>query len=105
MARKPTRARQLGITDVDYARRLVAQGGGCAICGARPGTRKLHVDHDHKTGAVRDLLSHNCNRGLGYFNDDAWRVASALAYLVRHSGNAVQTFDVPGGTVTVEIWP
>jgi Recombination endonuclease VII len=62
--RKPTRAKQLGVSDNEYARLLEAQGGGCAICGAKPKTRRLHVDHDHKTGKVRGLLCHRCNRAL-----------------------------------------
>lgn len=30
-----------------YDRQLAEQGGGCAVCGKPPGTRRLHVDHDH----------------------------------------------------------
>ena len=60
--RKPTRARGLGVTDADYDRMLAAQGGGCAICGNPPKTRALNTDHDHKTGKVRGLLCHRCNR-------------------------------------------
>jgi hypothetical protein len=40
----------------EYEAILVHQGGHCAICPASGGTRSLHVDHDHKTGAVRGLL-------------------------------------------------
>jgi hypothetical protein len=61
---KPSRAKGLGITDADYAAMLARQYGGCAICGRPPKTRRLHVDHDHRTGAVRGLLCHRCNRNL-----------------------------------------
>ncbi len=53
---KPTRAKGLGITDDGYAAMLAEQGGGCAICGSTPKTRRLHVDHDHASGRVRGLL-------------------------------------------------
>jgi hypothetical protein len=63
-AKKPTRAKGLGVDDERYAIMLADQGGGCAICGATPKSRRLNVDHDHKTGAVRGLLCHACNRFL-----------------------------------------
>jgi hypothetical protein len=69
--RKP-RAAQLGITDDDYEALLAAQGGGCAICGNPPKTRRLHVDHDHKTGKVRGLLCHRCNRALPSWVTSQW---------------------------------
>lgn len=50
------------ISDEEYARRLAAQDGRCLICGRPPQTRRLHVDHDHKTGQVRGLLCYGCNR-------------------------------------------
>ena len=75
--RKPQRARQLGVTDDDYARLLEAQGGGCAICGATPKTRRLHVDHDHATGRVRGLLCHRCNRALPTWVNEGWLTRAA----------------------------
>jgi Recombination endonuclease VII len=77
---KPTRAKQLGVGDDEYARLLKAQGGGCAICGAKPKTRRLHVDHDHKTGKVRGLLCHRCNRALPTWVTLEW-LEDAYAYL------------------------
>ena len=80
--RTPKRAKQLGVTDDEYARLLEAQGGGCAICGAKPKTRRLHVDHDHKTGKVRGLLCHRCNRALPTWVTDEW-LRRAYHYLAR----------------------
>lgn len=75
-----------GITSVEYAERLRAQHHRCAICHIylRHGkSRKAvpHVDHDHKDGRVRGLLCPHCNRGLGSFQDDKARLASAIRYL------------------------
>jgi hypothetical protein len=66
-----------GFTAEDYDRLLAAQGGGCAICKAPPKTRRLHVDHDHKTGAVRGLLCHRCNRGLPTWVSPDWLLKAA----------------------------
>jgi Autographiviridae endonuclease VII len=74
-----------GITLAEYEALLAEQGGGCAICGVtEPGGRgkRFHVDHDHETGAVRALLCHGCNTGLGAFGDDVDRLMSAVAYLL-----------------------
>jgi hypothetical protein len=81
--RKPKRAKALGVDAEEYARRLREQGGGCAICGAKPKTRRLHVDHDHKTGEVRGLLCHRCNRALATWMDIGW-LHEAQVYLGRH---------------------
>ena len=81
--RKPTRAKQLGVTDDEYARLLEAQGGGCAICGNTPKTRRLDVDHDHKTGKVRGLLCHRCNRSLPTWVTVDW-LLDAKRYLQRY---------------------
>jgi hypothetical protein len=84
--RKP-RAAQLGVTDAEYERLLAAQSGDCAICGNPPKTRRLHADHNHKTGRVRGLLCHKCNRGLAYFNDDPDRLRAATGYVLPWVGD------------------
>lgn len=60
-----------------YDARLESQGGGCAICAATPKTRRLDTDHDHRTGVVRGLLCHRCNRGLPTWVTPAWLRAAA----------------------------
>jgi hypothetical protein len=76
--RKPTRAKQLGVTSEQYEAMLAAQGGGCAICGNPPKTRRLDVDHDHRTGKVRGLLCHRCNRALPSWVDTKWLLAASI---------------------------
>ena len=60
---------------------LAAQDGLCAICGTAPAA---HVDHDHETGAVRQLLCFHCNGGLGQFRDDPVVLRAAADYVERH---------------------
>jgi hypothetical protein len=39
------------------------------------------VDHDHDTDKFRGHICHNCNRGLGVFQDDIERLQRAIKYL------------------------
>ena len=39
------------------------------------------VDHDHDTDNFRGHLCHNCNRGIGVFQDDIARLLRAIKYL------------------------
>jgi hypothetical protein len=63
-----------------YAALVAQRGEVCAICGAPPKTRKLHLDHDHKTGRVRGLLCYRCNRFLHSWMTPAW-LRAAAAYV------------------------
>lgn len=76
--------RKYGLTPAEIEAMAAEQGGVCAICGAAPRGRwkRLHVDHDHATGAVRALLCNDCNLKIGVLESD-W-VALAIAYLVVH---------------------
>lgn len=80
--------RLYGLTLADYKRMFADQGGVCAICAEPPtatkGPWKLHVDHDHETGAVRSLLCTKCNTGLGAFRDRRDLLAKAAMYLGTH---------------------
>lgn len=98
LARDPLMDRRLylrkrfGITIDDYDRMLAAQNGLCAICGEpekgilkRTGKRKaLAVDHDHKTGKIRQLLCAWCNTALARIEADRSIVTKINSYLDRH---------------------
>lgn len=64
----------------DYKSMSIAQNNRCIICG-RTSKKRLVVDHDHKTGAVRGLLCNYCNTGLGSFMDNISFLESAIQYL------------------------
>jgi len=70
------------ITLEEYDELLNKQGGHCWICPATTnGNRRFVVDHNHDTGEVRGLLCTNCNRALGYFQDNPDIVARGFVYL------------------------
>jgi hypothetical protein len=74
-----------GITAAEYDALLAAQAGACACCGATANRngKRLFVDHDHETGAVRGVICHKCNAGIGALGDNVEGVRRALAYLER----------------------
>ena len=75
-----------GIGADEYHDLLQAQGGGCAICGTTENGsgRRLAVDHDHDTDAVRGVLCENCNFGLGSLQDSISLLENAIHYLRSH---------------------
>lgn len=79
------RLKRYGMRPEDYQAMFDAQGGVCAICGSDNKGRRLHVDHDHKTGKVRGLLCTGCNVGMGGMKDDSSILMKAFQYLTGHS--------------------
>lgn len=79
--------RVYGITIEQYLDIAEQQQYNCAICGQENFAMKdcssgaLVVDHDHKTGEIRGLLCHNCNRALGLLQDNKSYLQSAINYL------------------------
>jgi hypothetical protein len=65
------------------------QRGMCPIRCDRPAE---HVDHCHRTGAVRGMLCGGCNTGMGQLGDDPVALLRAADYLL---GRLVRV--VPGG--------
>lgn len=70
--------RTYDLTRAQYDELLTLQGGRCAICRAQPKSKRLAVDHDHKTGAVRGLLCSRCNHDLMGAAWDSEAMARAL---------------------------
>lgn len=64
---------------------FVAANGGvdaCGICGAQGKTRRLHRDHDHRTGRPRGILCFRDNVALRPYMTLEW-VEAAAEYLRR----------------------
>lgn len=86
------RRSQFGLKPGQYDEMVLAQTGVCALCGEpersvnrfNRAPRQLFVDHDHVTGAVRELLCQHCNFGLGQFRDNPELMERAASYIRRH---------------------
>jgi hypothetical protein len=77
-----------GITLSEFLCMLENQGGCCYICRRleeKSSRGRLCVDHDHKTGKVRKLLCHSCNRALGLLNEDKETIERLALYLQEHA--------------------
>jgi|APFre7841882654_1041346.scaffolds.fasta_scaffold89221_2 hypothetical protein len=74
---------EYGITLDDYNKMFNKQEGKCAICQRHQNELKktLCVDHDHKTGKVRELLCMNCNTDLSIVEN---KLEEMLNYLNKH---------------------
>lgn len=83
--------KEYGLSLEEFETKIKQQGNRCAICDKEFNLEGRYagpyVDHNHNTGAVRDLLCFECNSGLGRFKDDAALVKRALLYLERHGEN------------------
>jgi hypothetical protein len=83
------------MTFEQYEQMLTDQNGMCALCGAihePDGTKaasRLHIDHDHASGLVRQLLCNGCNRGLGYLRDDPALLRRAADYIEEHRASDI----------------
>jgi hypothetical protein len=73
-----------GLAPGEYERLYAAQGGRCAICQTANGkTKRLAVDHNHTTGAVRGLLCGPCNQLVGRLRDSPAAFLRGYQYLSR----------------------
>lgn len=71
-----------GLPPGGYQKLYRFQNDLCAICRRANGaSRKLSVDHDHKTGKVRGLLCRPCNDLLGHIRDSIHTARLIAAYL------------------------
>lgn len=83
--RKKRLKQKYGITVEQYESMFREQGGACAICGGiNLNGKRLFVDHNHETGAVRGLLCMNCNYLVGHGGDRKELLLRAAEYLDKH---------------------
>jgi len=82
--------KRYGITLEQYNEMVALQGGRCAICNKVPAgtshtSRRLAVDHDHATNAVRGLLCSTCNTTIGMIEDSPSILDRMRRYLGKHA--------------------
>ena len=92
-AKQKNRALQhrYGIDLVEYDRMHALQHNCCAICSAEGGNTRatrLYVDHNHTTGAIRQLLCPGCNQALGIIEQGVERITALAKYLMKHEPNS-----------------
>lgn len=74
-----------GITLSDKRAMFDRQGGRCVLCSAEfASLSHAQVDHDHETGAVRELLCALCNMALGSAKDNPDRLRAMADYIDKH---------------------
>ena len=84
---KARKFEKYGSSQEHYEALLLEQRGRCGICGTdSPGNagRRWCLDHDHRTDAIRGLLCHGCNVGIGFLRDDP-EVLRAAAFYIEQS--------------------
>lgn len=74
-----------------YEKMLTLQVSGCSICGKTilENGKFLSVDHNHKTGQVRELLCHSCNVAIGLFKESSGLLRKAADYLIYFKNNGM----------------
>jgi hypothetical protein len=71
--------KRYGVTKEEYDLLAEKQNHSCAIC--KSNTKKLYIDHNHKTNKIRGLLCRECNSALGFLKDDKQIIANAMQYI------------------------
>jgi len=75
---------RFGLSVQQFGVLLASSNGKCAIC-ARPegrsDRRRLSLDHDYTTGALRGFLCSHCNLAIGVFHHDVVWLQRAIDYL------------------------
>jgi hypothetical protein len=92
-------ARVYDLSPAEYDRLLEWQGGRCYICGQYPRVRRLAVDHDHESGAVRGLLCANdewgCNMLLRRLLGNLPMAERALLYVQKTPIDRMRAGEAP----------
>ncbi len=93
--------RKFGITLEDYNAMFALQKGNCAVCGTKQkikdkygNFRRLAVDHDHKTGKVRQLLCGPCNTSIGLIKENVKTLNKMIDYIKKHEDTNVKTVTI-----------
>lgn len=84
--KKDNLKQKYGLSLEQFNLMLEQQDNLCAICGL-PETflnHQLSVDHDHKTGKVRELLCRSCNIAVAYVENSKRPIQEYIEYVNKH---------------------
>ena len=86
-SRKSNLKKGYGLTIGDWNNLFDRQQGRCAICERHQSEEpmRLHIDHNHRTGQIRNLLCSNCNRMLGCAKESTTILVKAIEYLNKYN--------------------
>lgn len=91
LTRDKEASRKKGLNLEKYYLMRDSQENKCLICKRHERrknrasiTARLCIDHCHTTGKIRGLLCHDCNTGIGKFEDNIELLQSAIDYLKKH---------------------
>jgi hypothetical protein len=73
--------KRYGLSLAQVRKKKKKQKHRCAICKR---FKRLCVDHDHKTGKIRDMLCRGCNGFLGLLENNSNLLKSFEKYIRRH---------------------
>lgn len=75
-----------GINKEQLFMMLKNQDNKCPICKSEFVNRKnTHVDHNHTTGKVRELLCSRCNTTLGMLEENVETLKNMILYIEKHN--------------------
>lgn len=69
-----------GLNEEEYLKMM--ENEHCMICEKE--MKSKCIDHDHKTGEIRGVICHSCNRGLGFFHDSVNNLKKAIEYIEKN---------------------
>lgn len=90
LAKKTHLKKKYGLTYSSLDEMLDRQNYACAICKSPLDSlsKTTHIDHDHGTGNVREVLCQGCNTGIGLFRESPEFLRAAAEYLEKHANLA-----------------
>ena len=79
--------KRYGIDENIYNNMYVEQNGRCKICNRHQSrfSKRLSLDHNHKTGKVRGLLCQACNTSLGLMQENEQSLLKMLLYIKQNN--------------------
>jgi len=82
VAHKNRLKKRYGMTPADYDQMFIEQDGKCIVCGIDQNelNHTLCVDHNHKTGKVRQLVCKRCNLFIGIYETGFYGLSERIKF-------------------------